>query len=257
MPGDKHRLRFRKSGNLRFLSHLDLMRSVERLCRRAAIDFTFTGGFHPQPRIVYALALPLGIDGCNEVMEIELATPLESEELLIRLRAHAPVGLDFTSAYAIDVKTAAAIRRKIYSMSLMASEVDILRETAPKLLEQVSVWAPRLKPRPRQVNIKPYLRRIEIEDGKLTLDLWVKPYGTARADELIALLGLPSPFDTGAMLERTDLEIHDETYSGLSDAPPAGIPELKPLDIASSALLEAPEPATATWGPSPNGPVVE
>ncbi len=257
MLGEKHRLRFEKSGNLRLLSHLDLMRSVERLCRRAQIDFKFSGGFHPQPRIMCALSLPLGIEGKNEVMEIELTAPLEAEVLLERMQAQAPTGLNFLSGYSVDPKTIAAARRKIYRLELTPNDVAVAAESIPRLLDQERVWSPRLKPRPRQVNIKPYLRSITVDTEWLMLDIWVTPYGTARADELIALLGLPSPYVTGAVIERSELELHDETYEGLLDAPPSGIPELKPLDISSRTVLEEPEPAMATWGLSPNGPVVE
>jgi hypothetical protein len=85
----------------------------------------------------------------------------------------------------------------------------------------------------------------------------VTPYGTARSDELIDLLGLPSQYDTGALIERIDLELHDETYSGMFDSPPEDQPELKPLDISPDAWSDEPKPAAATWGLSPNGPVVE
>ena len=59
MAGDKIRFRFRKTGVLRLLSHLDLVRSTERALRRADIPFRSTAGFHPSPRMVFALSLPV------------------------------------------------------------------------------------------------------------------------------------------------------------------------------------------------------
>jgi len=70
MPLDKVRIRFRKSGDLRLVSHLDLMRSLERLLRRAMLPFRRTEGFHPTPRLVLAQSLPLGVVGHNEVLEL-------------------------------------------------------------------------------------------------------------------------------------------------------------------------------------------
>src|SRR5262245_58560399 len=101
MPGEKHRLRFKKGGDLRFLSHLDLLRSVERLCRRAAVPFKSTEGFHPAPRIVFALALPLGVSGRNEVLEIELTETLETDVLLDRMAKQSPNGLQFLNGYSV------------------------------------------------------------------------------------------------------------------------------------------------------------
>src|SRR5262249_58207632 len=72
MQGDKIRFRFAKTGDLRFVSHLDLMRCLERMLRRAAVPFKSTACFHPTPRLVLALSLPLGVAGRNEVLELEL-----------------------------------------------------------------------------------------------------------------------------------------------------------------------------------------
>jgi radical SAM-linked protein len=256
MHGEKHRLRFEKSGDLRLLSHLDLMRSVERLTRRAQLPLKFTEGFHPVPRIVYALSLPLGVAGLNEVMEIELTESLEANVLMERMAAQAPNGLQFKNAYAIESKTSGVVRRAIYKLALTENDFVIASEAVPALMAQEKVWAGRRKPKPRQINIRPYIRNLIVERDSLTLDFWVTPYGTARADETIALLNLPSPFDTGAAIERTDLELHDETYSGLPDAPPSGLPELKPLDLSQGPLPGEPT-FSAHWGQTWEGPVIE
>src|ERR1700749_5052019 len=69
---DKVRLRFRKDGSLRWLSHHDLLRTFERMLRRAELPFHSTQGFNPHPRLVFALSLPLGVVGRAEVAELEL-----------------------------------------------------------------------------------------------------------------------------------------------------------------------------------------
>src|SRR5688500_16193125 len=96
MLGDKLRFRFAKTGTLRLLSHHDLMRCLERMLRRADVPFKSTAGFHPTPRVVFALSLPLGVPGRDEVLELELTRPCESDEVLTRLNAQAPDGLTFT-----------------------------------------------------------------------------------------------------------------------------------------------------------------
>src|SRR5439155_20976241 len=67
----KVRLRFRKGGDLRLVSHHDLMRCFERMLRRAGLPYRSTAGFNPKPRLVFASALPLGVVGCEEVVELE------------------------------------------------------------------------------------------------------------------------------------------------------------------------------------------
>src|SRR4051812_11073551 len=90
MPFDKVRIRFRKVSDFRLISHHDLMRCLERALRRASLPFRLTEGFHPMPRIVFALSLPLGMGGLSEVVEIEFTEPVEPEAVLARLRVHAP-----------------------------------------------------------------------------------------------------------------------------------------------------------------------
>src|SRR5919112_1889803 len=96
MTGDKFRFRFSKSGTLRLVSHHDLMRCGERMLRRAAVPFKSTNGFHPTPRLVFALSLPLGVVGRDEGGELELTEPRDADETLARLAAQAPDGLAFT-----------------------------------------------------------------------------------------------------------------------------------------------------------------
>jgi hypothetical protein len=67
------RVRFSKQGDLRLIGHRDLMRCFERLFRRAGLRLRFSEGFHPKPRMTFPLALAVGIEGTDEVMELELA----------------------------------------------------------------------------------------------------------------------------------------------------------------------------------------
>jgi radical SAM-linked protein len=296
MVGDKLRFRFEKAGDLRLLSHHDLMRCAERMMRRAAVPFKMTAGFHPTPRLVFALSLSLGIVGRNEVVELELTEPRDAADVLAAFRRQAPAGWNFHSATVVPMKASAVPRRIVYRLPLPADRVDGVREIAQGLMAAGEVWVDRYHPRPRQVNIRPYLRGIRVSDAggpgtagvppahlprsgnlslvagseaggtpavpaktaALLLDLWVTPTGTARADELLKLLRVADLPDAGAVLERTELELTDETPPDATDGPPTGPAVTRPLDLPSGAVPDDDEPSpTATWGLSPNGPVVE
>ena len=94
----KVRLRFAKCGDLRLVSHRDIMRCLERMLRRARIPIALTQGFNPRPKMTFALALGLGIEGRSEVVDLELFEPLEPSELLFRLKSVAPAGFDWIDA---------------------------------------------------------------------------------------------------------------------------------------------------------------
>lgn len=259
--GDKFRLRFRKAGDLRLLSHLDLARCLERMLRRADIPFKMTGGFHPTPRMIFAQSMPLGVDGLNEVLELETTATLDAEDVRARLNRQAPRGLEFTAARAVPMKASAVPRRMVYSMPLPADRVDAVAARAAELLAMDKVWVDRLKPRPRKLNIRPYLRSISLAPlslggQSLELNLWVTGSGTARADELLKLLGVSDLLDAGFVLARSELELRDETPPGQPDAPPDGPPDTAPLEYTPAPAGDD-EPADPTWGLSPNGPVVE
>src|SRR6266849_29258 len=111
MAFDKVRIRFQKSGDLRLVSHHDLMRCFERMLRRAALPIRSTSGFHPKPRLVFALSLPLGVVGRDEVAELELNETIAPVEIHARLVRQAPAGLEILSTQRIDAKAGAQVRR--------------------------------------------------------------------------------------------------------------------------------------------------
>ena len=86
--------------------------------------------------------------------------------------------------------------------------------------------------------------------------------GSAKAEEVIRLLGVADVHAAGAVLERTALEVYDEVPApDPADLPPSGPADVLPLDPAIAAAMkrdeESNQPAGADWGASPNGPVVE
>src|SRR5207244_6844149 len=118
MVCDKVRIRFRKGGDLRLVSHHDLMRCFERMLRRAALPFHSTSGFHPKPRLVFALSLPLGVVGCDEVVELELDEETPAYEVRERLSRQAPAGLEILDVRRVDVRAGAQVRRATYRIAL-------------------------------------------------------------------------------------------------------------------------------------------
>lgn len=258
MIGDKFRLRFRKDGDLRLVSHHDLMRCSERMLRRAELPFRVTAGFHPTPRIVFALSLPLGIIGLNEVVEIELRDPHHADDVITRLNQQSPIGLSFHGIRVIPLKMAAVPRRAVYRLPLDSGQLPSPERIA-ELLDTPKLWVDRIRPRPRRVNIRPYIRGVTCTADAVHFDLWVTQNGTAKADEVARFLGLSELLDAGAVFERTDLELHDETPPDAVDGPPEGPPDLAPLEHGFSPAGTAADDHTTsgTWGLSPNGPVVE
>ena len=87
------RLWFGKQAEMALISHLDLIRLLDRAVRRASLPIAFTGGFHPGPRIVVASALSLGITSSGEIVDFDLTEPVEEAEFMQRLAAQLPAQL--------------------------------------------------------------------------------------------------------------------------------------------------------------------
>jgi radical SAM family uncharacterized protein/radical SAM-linked protein len=79
-----------KQGDLALVSHLDLVRLFDRAVRRAAIPIAFTGGFHPNPRIIPASALSLGITSSGEIVDFELTERMAIADFQAQLAAQLP-----------------------------------------------------------------------------------------------------------------------------------------------------------------------
>jgi radical SAM-linked protein len=280
MLGDKFRFRFSKTGTLRLLSHHDLMRCLERMLRRANLPFKSTAGFHPSPRVVFALSLPLGVAGLDEVVEIEFTQTCDSEEVLSKLRSQAPIGLDFQRASIVPMKATAIPRRVVYRVALPDERTSEAMERCTELLASEKIWVDRLKPAPKRLNIRPYLRHLGVcrqeelassvdvdsepyglGNAMLYLDLWVTQTGTARMDEILKLLKLTDLQDAGSVVERATVEIRDEvSNSDSADVPPTGPAESLPLDAAAIAALvgeDEEQSAAVGWSASPASQVVE
>ncbi len=226
MVRDKIRIRFRKGGDLRLISHHDLMRAFERMLRRAAVPFHSTAGFNPKPRLIFALPLPLGTVGLDEVAELELDEEMAPEELQDRLARHAIPGLTVLDARRIDPKAAARIRRVAYRVPVPPDRVMGLWERTVEFLGKQSCLIARTRPRPRTVDVRPYVLDLRVLPDALEIDLRVTPGGSARPEEVLEALGLRDVLDVGAVIERTRIELEDEDDLPAADATRAGEPGL-------------------------------
>ncbi|MEE3219614.1 MAG: TIGR03936 family radical SAM-associated protein, partial [Planctomycetota bacterium] len=102
MSNHRIQIRFFKQGDLRMISHRDLVRTMERLFRRADLDLAMSEGFHPRPKMSFPSALAVGIAAVDEVMELELNQPVDKDELLERLRQQEVPGLEFQSVRVLN-----------------------------------------------------------------------------------------------------------------------------------------------------------
>jgi radical SAM-linked protein len=218
MVRTKVRIRFRKTGDLRWISHHDLMRCFERMLRRAALPFRCTEGFNPKPRLVFASPLPVGVAGCRETADLELDAEVSPEVIHELLARVAPAGLEILDVQRCrDHKTAHA-RLARYRVLLPPDRCHGLQERMTAVLDQPTCWVERRRPQWRKLDLRPYLEALRLQGGALEMDVAVTPGGTARPEEILEVLGLGDLLEKGAVVERTSVELQDELASSLTSS---------------------------------------
>lgn len=96
---DKLRLRFEKTGRAVWISHLDLMHTMQRAFSRAGYALKYSEGFNPHPQISIALPLSVGTASFCEIMDFRLREDADLRELPARLTAVMPEGIRVTDCY--------------------------------------------------------------------------------------------------------------------------------------------------------------
>lgn len=209
MTATKVRLRFAKRGDLRLISHHDLMRCLERMLRRARIPVAQSQGFNPRPKVVFTLALALGIEGRREVVELELTEPLSPDDVLARLRVAAPAGFDWLEAEAVAAGRAAQPDTVAYVIDVPAPRRDEARIRLAALLAGAHWPYTRHRPdRTVEIDLRPFVLEAELDElGVLRFRMKILPGGSARPEELLDALGLRDLLGQGSVLVRTELEL--------------------------------------------------
>ena len=88
----KKRVYFDKYGEMKFISHLDLLRFFERLFNKAEIPVKYSEGFHPRPKMSFGSPISLGTEAYNEIMDFETDAEISNEEVVKRLNESPVLG---------------------------------------------------------------------------------------------------------------------------------------------------------------------
>ncbi|MBD3292467.1 MAG: DUF2344 domain-containing protein [Armatimonadia bacterium] len=170
-------LRYRKTGPLRYLSHLDLNRAIDRAVRRAGLPVKYSQGYNPSAQIGYAHAMPTGMAGERELCQIELERPLPADDVHRALCEQLPENLR-----PIQTEVVSGERRKHISGSTVAEyEVELtaddsvdlsdLRQVVGELLNAGELPIVReTKSRTRNIDIRPGIYQLQVFEPRPDTD---------------------------------------------------------------------------------------
>src|SRR5512139_1935855 len=123
-PATKQRLRivFTRDERLKYIGHLDMARTWQRIARRANLPLAYSEGFNPQPRMSFAAALPVGCTSDHEELDMVLSPPRVIDEVKVQLDRALPAGMKVISIEEMPLNAPAL------QMQLMAAEFEITVE---------------------------------------------------------------------------------------------------------------------------------
>ena len=191
----KLRLRYTKRGPLRFASHRDLARALERALRRAQVPMAFSAGFSPHPKISYMGAAPTGAASEAEYVEIGLAARCDPEAVRVALDASLPPGIDVLECVEAAEGTGGLAERldgTRWRIDLAGVDPDELGRAVEALLAaEVVTVSKRTKNGPRDIDARAAVVSAAAsgETGRAILHVVVRQVTpTVRPDDVLAAL---------------------------------------------------------------------
>lgn len=191
-------LSFSKEGELKFISHLDLMRTFIRALRRAGVPVAYSQGFNPQPRLTFAAPLAVGLEARNEYLDLYLAEAWQDERILQALNREFPSGLKVKAIHEVELNRpplSSLINAALY-IALLSPDPGSLSDTLQNILRTEKIMKVRRnKKGEKTLDIRPFIYNVKIGEpeegtGKLFMLLATGNKGGARPEEILELLSL-------------------------------------------------------------------
>lgn len=218
-------VRFGIGGLLRFLSHAETLRVFERACVRAGVPVKYSQGFNPHPKLSLPLPRPVGVASDDELLVLKLydanGIPVEDGPDDARQAWHERVKEALSGVLPSDIevhsiatlKSNASFRpettRYVFDLDRAGGYEGIkaLRERICQIMARDSLVVERVTPERREgrrVDIRPYLRAIELKETRAIVECGISDAGSVRVDELMPLLEL-TPHDLNGPVRRRDV----------------------------------------------------
>ena len=215
------RITFAKQGALRYTGHLDLHKLWERAARRAELPLAYSQGFHPQPKMNLAAALPLGFSSRCEVLDMKLEREIQLDGVREKIQHTLPGGIQVSSVERAEEGAPALqtqVRSANYEITFIEadSRVDAseLKRRIDSVMESESIQRERrgklydLRPLIEELTLAPSPLPMEEGQGvRVFMRLAAREGATGRPEEVLDVLGIP--FEE-TRIERTRLIFQTE-----------------------------------------------
>lgn len=190
-------IKFKVWGNVRFLSHAEMMSVFQRAFVRAGVDLEYSRGFNPHPILSLPLPRSVGVESEEELLCVRVkgaAAGFDSDGFKGRFSSELPLGCDFISVEILERKvTFQAVQARYVFAAGQPADVSELKKRAERLLGMERIEVDRridARGNVRTLDVRGYLKTIEIDDRVISVECEISPAGTIRVDEILRLLEL-------------------------------------------------------------------
>lgn len=176
------RIWFTRGDEVKYISHLDLMKAFERALRRSNIPVAYTQGFNPHHKIVFGLPLSVGVTSEAEYADIELERPMSSSEFVDTLNKQLPRGLRILKARRKETKDNIMAKVVLASYRILAcvdcdtgngeTDIDEITKQVTKFMSNEVLKVKRQSKRGlREIDIRPLVHKLDVVSAdSLALD---------------------------------------------------------------------------------------
>lgn len=180
----RYLLKFTKEENIKFISHLDVLKTIQKNIRRAELPIEYSKGFNPHMSTSIAQPLSVGVYSSGEYMDMVLESEMDENEIIDRLNKTAPSGIKYLSALAIPYvegqkkvpQAMAMIDAARYTIKIKYSDVSNLEKEMNELISKEE-WntIKKSKKGEKEVNLKSFIKELNfwIKDEVLVLNVLI------------------------------------------------------------------------------------
>ena len=167
------RARYTKTDMMKFISHLDLVRLMQRAFRRAEIPLVFSKGFNPHPKLTFATALSVGVSSEGEYLDVEIKDFIDLDHFKARVNQELPDGMRILQCKYLEQKSESIMAIIEYSSYLVHVKLEkevpekLITEHINHFLSQKEILAhkkpgKRNNEKEKEINIRTYINQLEL-----------------------------------------------------------------------------------------------
>ena len=170
-----YRLRYSRGADVRYVSHLDILKLFDRACRRAELPVAYSEGFNPHPEFIFGMPLPVGVTSEAEYVDIKLHEKISNTDFIRRLNDALPLAVRIIESKHLPenssniMKSVTASKYRVivdFSASGLSIE-DVYAKIACELsANRPLVVMKRTKSGTRETDIRPMIHSIECREYK-------------------------------------------------------------------------------------------